>query len=169
MLTSILHTGDLLQSAERIALPTFDGDALSDLIQKLVMMDSHWIPSEAGHSLYIRPTLIGTQNALGVGPAADALLFVICCPVGPYYPSTSRCAQARPRSVTTDSCLDICLYQPALSPSRCSRRRTTPGPALEAPAASSSAPTTPPASCLRSRPPRRATRRTSGSLARITS
>lgn len=77
------------QSAERIALPTFDGDALSDLIQKLVMMDSHWIPSEAGHSLYIRPTMIGTQNALGVGPAADALLFVICCPVGPYYPSLS--------------------------------------------------------------------------------
>lgn len=33
------------------------------------------------------PTLIGNQNALGVGPSSDALLFVICCPVGPYYPS----------------------------------------------------------------------------------
>lgn len=33
--------------------------------------------------------MIGTQNALGVGPSSDALLFVICSPVGPYY----RCAQ----------------------------------------------------------------------------
>lgn len=32
------------------------------------------------------PTLIGTQEALGVGPSSDALLFVICSPVGPYYP-----------------------------------------------------------------------------------
>ena len=33
------------------------------------------------------PTLIATQNALGVGPSSDALLFVICSPVGPYYAS----------------------------------------------------------------------------------
>ncbi|KAL7416797.1 putative branched-chain-amino-acid aminotransferase 2 [Mrakia frigida] len=72
-------------SATRIALPTFDGDALTALIKKLVMIDSAWIPSEPGHSLYIRPTLIGTQNALGVGPSKDALLFVICSPCGPYY------------------------------------------------------------------------------------
>jgi len=35
--------------------------------------------------LYIRPTLIGNQAALGVGPPNKALLFVICSPVGPYY------------------------------------------------------------------------------------
>lgn len=75
------------------------------------MLDSHWIPSEAGHSLYIRPTLIGTQNALGVGPAADALLFVICCPVGPYYPSTSLlpARRRRLRNRRTDSFLMMSL------------------------------------------------------------
>ncbi|EJT98891.1 branched-chain amino acid aminotransferase II [Dacryopinax primogenitus] len=73
------------RTAERIALPTFDGQALTELIASLVRMDERWIPSEPGHSLYIRPTLIGTQNALGVGPSTSALLFVICSPVGPYY------------------------------------------------------------------------------------
>ncbi|OXB33852.1 branched-chain amino acid aminotransferase [Cryptococcus neoformans] len=75
------------RSAARIALPHFDGKALIELIKKLVVLDSEWIPKEKGYSLYIRPTLIGTQNALGVGPSSDALLFVICSPVGPYYAS----------------------------------------------------------------------------------
>jgi branched-chain amino acid aminotransferase len=73
-------------SAKRIALPTFNGDALLDLIKTLVKMDKHWIPQEPGHSLYIRPTLVGTQKVIGVGPPNEALLFVICSPVGPYYP-----------------------------------------------------------------------------------
>lgn len=29
---------------------------------------------------------VGTQKAIGVGPPNEALLFVICSPVGPYYP-----------------------------------------------------------------------------------
>ncbi|KAG8734434.1 hypothetical protein FRC10_011745 [Ceratobasidium sp. 414] len=73
------------KSAARIALPTFNGNALLDIIKTLVKLDSHWIPQEPGHSLYIRPTLIGTQRALGVAPPNEALLFVICSPVGPYY------------------------------------------------------------------------------------
>ncbi|KIM33901.1 hypothetical protein M408DRAFT_325470 [Serendipita vermifera MAFF 305830] len=75
------------KSAARIALPTFDGDALLDCIKTLIRLDAHWIPQEVGHSLYIRPTLIGTQKAIGVNPPNEALLFVICSPVGPYYPT----------------------------------------------------------------------------------
>ncbi|KAF5313266.1 hypothetical protein D9619_003315 [Psilocybe cf. subviscida] len=73
-------------SAKRIALPTFDGEALLNLIKELVRVDKRWIPKEPGHSLYIRPTLIGTQKAIGVSPPNEALLFVILSPVGPYYP-----------------------------------------------------------------------------------
>jgi branched-chain amino acid aminotransferase len=68
-------------------------------------LDKHWIPKESGHSLYIRPTLstfphpfsllsltlslspVGTQKYIGVAPPTEALLFVICSPVGPYYPA----------------------------------------------------------------------------------
>ena len=34
--------------------------------------------------------MIGTQRTLGVGPPGSALLYVIACPVGPYYPSGFR-------------------------------------------------------------------------------
>ncbi|OBZ79518.1 Branched-chain-amino-acid aminotransferase, cytosolic, partial [Grifola frondosa] len=73
-------------SAERIALPTFNGDAVIELMKQLIRLDRHWIPNEPGYSLYIRPTMIGTQAALGIAPPKEALLFVICSPVGPYYP-----------------------------------------------------------------------------------
>ena len=43
--------------------------------------------SSRGYSLYLRPTLIGTQRTLGIGPSGSALLYVICSPVGPYYPT----------------------------------------------------------------------------------
>ncbi|KAI0670086.1 branched-chain amino acid aminotransferase II [Trametes maxima] len=74
-------------SAERVALPTFNGDAMVELLKQLVRLDKHWIPDQPGYSLYLRPAMIGTQPALGVGPPREALLFVICSPVGPYYPA----------------------------------------------------------------------------------
>lgn len=74
-----------LASAQRLALPLFDPKELLDLIKELIRTDSSWIPELPGYSLYIRPTLIGMQESLGVAPSNKALLFVICCPVGPYY------------------------------------------------------------------------------------
>merc|ERR1712230_84216 len=75
------------KSAARIALPTFDGQKLIDLIGKLCRLDERFISSEKGYSLYLRPTLIGTQRTLGVGPPGSALLYTIASPVGPYYPT----------------------------------------------------------------------------------
>ncbi|KAL1849013.1 branched-chain-amino-acid transaminase bat2 [Paecilomyces lecythidis] len=77
----------LNKSSARIALPTFDGDALIKLMGEFVKLDSKFIPDSKGYSLYLRPTMIGTQRTLGVGPPGSALLFVIASPVGPYYPT----------------------------------------------------------------------------------
>lgn len=51
------------------------------LLKTLVNLDKSWIPTEPGYSLYVRPTMIGTQAGLGVGASSDALLFVIMSPV----------------------------------------------------------------------------------------
>jgi branched-chain amino acid aminotransferase len=75
------------KSAARIALPTFEPTALIDLISQLVKLESRFIPEQKGYSLYLRPTMIGTQKTLGVGPPGSALLYVIASPVGPYYPT----------------------------------------------------------------------------------
>ncbi|KAJ5610023.1 hypothetical protein N7510_006742 [Penicillium lagena] len=77
----------LNKSSSRIALPTVDGEALTKLIGDFVKLDSRFIPDARGYSLYLRPTMIGTQKTLGVGPPGSALLFVIASPVGPYYPT----------------------------------------------------------------------------------
>lgn len=75
------------KSAARIALPNFGSTALIQLLARFAKLESRFIPEQKGYSLYLRPTLIGTQKTLGVGPPGSALLFVIASPVGPYYPT----------------------------------------------------------------------------------
>ncbi|ODM17677.1 Branched-chain-amino-acid aminotransferase, mitochondrial [Aspergillus cristatus] len=77
----------LNKSTSRIALPTVDEGALIKLIGEFVKVENRLIPQKRGCSLYLRPTVIGTQESLGVGAPTSALLFVIASPVGPYYPT----------------------------------------------------------------------------------
>jgi len=72
-------------TASRCCLPAFDGMEVLNCIRELVQIDSEWVPHDSSSSLYIRPTMIGTEATLGVAPASEAKLFVILCPVGPYY------------------------------------------------------------------------------------
>lgn len=74
-------------SSSRIALPTFSAEEMIKCISAFVSVDQKFIPSKRGYSLYLRPTMIGTQRTLGVGPPGSALLYVIASPVGPYYPT----------------------------------------------------------------------------------
>ena len=67
------------KSAARIALPDFDPKELEKMIIALCAQDGDkWLPKErAGHFLYVRPTFIGTDQALGVQKPREALLYVI--------------------------------------------------------------------------------------------
>jgi branched-chain amino acid aminotransferase len=42
-------------------------------------------PYESGASLYLRPVLIGTKVGIGVKASHEAMFFVFCSPVGPYF------------------------------------------------------------------------------------
>merc|ERR1712215_53714 len=72
-------------TASRACLPLFDGHELVECIRRLVVVDQEWVPHDTSSSLYIRPTMIGLEPTLGVAPANSARLFVLMCPVGPYY------------------------------------------------------------------------------------
>ncbi|XP_015706200.1 branched-chain-amino-acid aminotransferase, cytosolic-like isoform X1 [Coturnix japonica] len=74
------------RSAQRVCLPPFDPVELLECIRALVRLEQDWVPRSEAASLYIRPTYIGTEPSLGVAPPGRALLFVILCPVGPYFP-----------------------------------------------------------------------------------
>ncbi|KAJ3194145.1 hypothetical protein HK101_003392 [Irineochytrium annulatum] len=80
-----MNMARLANSCKRLTLPAFNKEEFLACIKQLLKTDERWIPSERGYSLYIRPTAIATQESLGVGPSSKALLFVITCPVGPYY------------------------------------------------------------------------------------
>lgn len=69
------------RSAERLCLPVFDPEVMVRLISRLVAYESDWVPTEYGTSLYIRPTIIGTGESLGIHRASGATIFVICAPV----------------------------------------------------------------------------------------
>lgn len=73
------------RSAKRLCMPTIDGNLIVDCLKELVKIDADWIPTEAGTSLYIRPTMIGTDAMLGVHPSHMYKFFIILSPVGSYY------------------------------------------------------------------------------------
>jgi branched-chain amino acid aminotransferase len=74
------------RSARRLCMAETDPPMFMEGLQALIRLDRDWIPSSPGTSLYIRPTMIATEAALGVKPSSRYLFFIILGPVGPYYP-----------------------------------------------------------------------------------
>jgi branched-chain amino acid aminotransferase len=73
-------------SARRMVMPEVDPDLFLRAMKELILMDRAWVPESEGTSLYIRPTMIATEPALGVRPAKEYLFYIILGPVGAYYP-----------------------------------------------------------------------------------
>jgi len=74
-------------SAARLNLPTFDGPQLLECIKELLRIDEDWIPTEKGYSMYLRPVMFSTTPWLGLTQCSEAMIFVLCSPVGPYFKS----------------------------------------------------------------------------------
>ena len=75
------------RSAERMGmapLPVEDG---LETLLALLDVDKEWTPHQEGTSLYIRPTMIATDNHLGVSTSSTYLYYVILSPSGAYYAS----------------------------------------------------------------------------------
>lgn len=75
------------KSSLRSALPDFDKGELLKCIKKFVQVEKDWIPKHTSASLYLRPTLIGTEPTLGVSSSNSATLYVLASPTGPYFPT----------------------------------------------------------------------------------
>lgn len=73
------------RSAERLCMAQLPVDEVLEALYELVRIEKDWIPTEDGTSLYIRPTMIGNENFLGVHPSSKYIFFVILSPVGSYY------------------------------------------------------------------------------------
>ena len=72
-------------SADRMCMPEVPEELFVKGIEELVRLEKDWIPTSEGTSLYIRPTMIAVEPALGVKPADHYYIYVILSPVGAYY------------------------------------------------------------------------------------
>jgi len=60
------------------------------LIKQLIIVDRRWIPLFSGYSLYVRPTITGTQIGFSVGASDHATLCIMLSPGGPYFRSNAK-------------------------------------------------------------------------------
>ncbi len=73
-------------SAERLAMPQLPVETFLDSIRELIAVDSRWVPTKPGESLYLRPFMISTEAGLGVNrPANEYLYALIGSPAGSYF------------------------------------------------------------------------------------
>lgn len=73
------------RSARRLAMPEFPQDAFVAACDALVSIDSDWVPSEPGMSLYLRPFMFASEAFLGVRPSKEYIFCVIASPAAGYF------------------------------------------------------------------------------------
>lgn len=80
-----LNAARLNVSASRLCMPTIPVELQKRATLALVDQIREWVPRSEDASLYLRPTMVGTEAALGVGVSRTHLYFVVASPVGPYF------------------------------------------------------------------------------------
>lgn len=78
------HARRFQRSAERLCMPVLPVETFVRAVRALVAADHDYVPMTPG-CLYLRPTMIATEAALGVRAATEYLFFVIGSPSGPYF------------------------------------------------------------------------------------
>jgi branched-chain amino acid aminotransferase len=75
----------LNRSLQRLCMPEIPEELFLEAECELLKIEERWIPGQKGASLYIRPTVIGTEAALGIKASSEYLFYIILSPVGPYF------------------------------------------------------------------------------------
>ena len=72
-------------SSEILCMPELPEEMQIEAVMSLIDVDRLWFPIQEGASLYIRPFVFATEDALGVRPSNTYTFCVILSPSGPYY------------------------------------------------------------------------------------
>lgn len=80
------HAERLSRSAELMCLPVPSAELTIGMVEAVVRANRQSIPEPPG-SLYLRPTLIGTEANIGAAgsPPTEGLFYVLASPVGDYF------------------------------------------------------------------------------------
>ncbi|NHJ84665.1 MAG: branched-chain amino acid aminotransferase [Asgard group archaeon] len=75
----------MIESAKRVDMAPVPEEYFLEGLHKLITLDKRWVPKSQGTSLYLRPTEIATEVALGLKSSTEYLFYIILSPVGPYF------------------------------------------------------------------------------------
>ncbi len=77
-------------TAERMRMPVIPEEIFMEGMRRLVDLDRNWIPRKNDHSLYIRPFMFATDEAIGVKASDTYKFMILLSPTGPYYSAPMR-------------------------------------------------------------------------------
>ena len=72
-------------SAKRMQMPEVPEEIFIDGLRQLVALEKAWIPAKRDHSLYIRPVMFATEEAIGVRPSNSYKFLILLSPTSFYY------------------------------------------------------------------------------------
>lgn len=75
------------ESAVRMGMPPIDHELFLEAARMLVDLERAFIPEPPG-TLYLRPTMIGTEASLGVRASNEFFFYIITLPSGAYFKET---------------------------------------------------------------------------------
>ena len=73
------------KSCERMKIPEIPEEYFINGLKKLVSLDSNWVKSGQGNSLYIRPFVFASQATVQASPSKEYKFIIICSPAKSYY------------------------------------------------------------------------------------
>ncbi|WP_082113274.1 branched-chain amino acid aminotransferase [Kordia jejudonensis] len=73
------------KSSHRMAIPDFPKDFFFAGLTQLLQLEKEWIQKGKGNSLYIRPFVIATEEAISASPSNSYKFMIICSPAQSYY------------------------------------------------------------------------------------
>jgi branched-chain-amino-acid aminotransferase len=73
------------KSAKRLAIPEIPENIFMEGLKALVDIDRAWVPFGDGFSLYLRPVLFATEEALKARPADKYMFAILATPAKNYY------------------------------------------------------------------------------------
>jgi branched-chain amino acid aminotransferase len=79
------HVARLNRSCRALCIPEVPEDVVLEGLKQLIQEERGFVPTERGHSLYIRPFVIAMDNLLGVQSSQSFRLIVLLSPVANYY------------------------------------------------------------------------------------
>lgn len=72
-------------SSERLAMPKLGENIFLSALNELLTLDSDWVKSGIGNSVYVRPFIFGSEHCIAASPSKKYKFMIILSPVQSYY------------------------------------------------------------------------------------